>query len=88
MSIFDLNCFGRANPAAFSAAYAAFAYRKIVSIKNLVKIDTGIETCGTLGLSIVHDALLALAPFFIHCIARLSGKIMQSETAYMSQIHI
>ena len=63
MSIFDLNCFGRANPAAFSAAYAAFAYRKIVSIKNLVKIDTGIETCGTLGLSIVHDALLALAPF-------------------------
>lgn len=64
MSIFDLNCFGRANPAAFAAAYAAFAYRKIVSIKNLVKIDAGIETCGALGLSIVHDALLALAPPF------------------------
>lgn len=65
MSIFDLNCFGRANPAAFAAAYAAFAYRKIVSIKNLVKIDAGIETCGALGLPIVHDALLALAPPFL-----------------------
>lgn len=87
MPIFNLDCFGRANPAAFAAAYAAFAYREIVSIKNFVKIDAGIETCGALGLSIVHDALLALASFF-HCIARLGGKIMQSETACMSQIHI
>lgn len=67
MSIFDLNCFGRANPAAFAAAYAAFAYRKIVSIKNLVKIDAGIETCGALGLSIVHDALPAPLFYPLYC---------------------
>jgi predicted amino acid racemase len=63
MPIFHLYCFGGANSAAFAAANAAFAYRKIVSIKNLVKIDTGIEACGALGLPIVHDALLALVPF-------------------------